>query len=409
MRFSFDCVNKTLISCTSGVQLYQKFAWRSLDYAFPSEHSRMEALFNGDFVPENNLPVGIEIWKNKLFVTVPRWNKGVPSTLNYVPLDNAYDASPKLVPYPNWSTNKEGNCYGLTTTYRVRVDECDRLWVLDSGTVGIGNTTQQVCPYALHAFNLKNDRQILRYQFKDDDINGNTFIANIAVEVGDTCEDTFVYASDELGYGLLVYDLKENDSWRFEHGFFHPDPLKGDFNVAGLNFQWEAEGIFGLALSPRSFGDRLLFFHPLASYREFVVPTNVLKAKPDEKFYHKFIPLNERLGHSTAEVMTEDGILLFNLIDNNAIGCWNWNNPYDARYHDIIAKDDVGLIFPSDIRVVNGIVWVISDRMPVHLISKLDFYDVNFRIIFFSLDEAVSGTVCQHNSKYVSNNDLHSH
>lgn len=63
---------------------------------------------------------------------------GVPSTLNYVPLDNAYDASPKLVPYPNWSTNKEGNCYGLTTTYRVRVDECDRLWVLDSGTVGIG-------------------------------------------------------------------------------------------------------------------------------------------------------------------------------------------------------------------------------------------------------------------------------
>ncbi|KAK9508591.1 hypothetical protein O3M35_006119 [Rhynocoris fuscipes] len=341
-----------------------------------------------------------------MFITVPRWDRGVPSTLNYVPLDVAYSDSPKLIPYPNWETNREGNCNGLTTTYRVRVDECDRLWVLDSGTVGIGNTTQQVCPYALHAFNLKNDRHIMRYQFKDDDINGNTFIANIAVEVGETCDDTWVYASDELGYGLLVYDLKENDSWRFEHGFFHPDPLKGDFNIAGLNFQWEAEGIFGIALSPRYASERVLFFHPLASFREFVVPTSVLKAKPNKDSYHKFIALDERIGHSTSELMTDDGIMLFNLVDHNAIGCWNWNEPYDAVHQAIIAKDDVGLVFPSDIRYVNGHVWVISDRMPVHLISKLDFNDVNFRVYVFSLQEAIAGTVCEHN-KFNLNNVLH--
>nr|QEO33343.1 yellow [Platymeris biguttatus] len=387
----------------AAANLYGKFAWKSLDYAFPSEYSRTEALYTGDFIPENNLPVGIEIWKNKMFITVPRWDKGVPSTLNYVPLDIAYDESPKLIPYPNWETNKEGNCQGLTTTYRVRVDECDRLWVLDSGTVGIGNLTQQVCPYALHAFNLKNDRQILRYQFKDDDVNANTFIANIAVEVGHTCDDTWVYASDELGYGLLVYDLKENDSWRFEHGFFHPDPLKGDFNIAGLNFQWEAEGIFGIALSPRNSIERLLFFHPLASHREFVVPTNVLKAKPDKDSYHKFIALAEHLGHSTAQTMTEDGIMLFNLVDLNAIGCWNWNDPYDIKHQAIVAKDDIALVFPSDVRVVDGNVWVMSDRMPVHLISKLDFNDVNFRVMFFSLHEAVSGTVCQNGKTGIHN------
>jgi len=43
-----------------------------------------------------------------------------------------------LTPYPNWAYNREGNCDGLTTTYRVKADSCNRLWVLDSGTVGIG-------------------------------------------------------------------------------------------------------------------------------------------------------------------------------------------------------------------------------------------------------------------------------
>lgn len=67
---------------------------------------------------------------------------GVPSTLNYVPLDIAHTSSPQLIPYPDWETNREGNCDGLTTTYRVRLDECDRLWVLDSGTVGIGKINE---------------------------------------------------------------------------------------------------------------------------------------------------------------------------------------------------------------------------------------------------------------------------
>ncbi|CAB0011979.1 unnamed protein product, partial [Nesidiocoris tenuis] len=131
------CTNR-LAGLSQSAQLMQKFAWRAIDYAFPSEAQRMQAMQDGFYIPENNLPVGIEIWKNKLFISVPRWtDKGVPSTLNYIPLDVAYSTSPKLNPYPDWATNEQGNCNGITTTYRIRVDECDRLWVLDSGTVGI--------------------------------------------------------------------------------------------------------------------------------------------------------------------------------------------------------------------------------------------------------------------------------
>lgn len=262
-----------------------------------------------------------------------------------------------------------------------------------------GNTTEQLCPYAIHVFDLKTDKRLRRYQLRDDDINADTFIANIAVDVGNSCKDTFMYASDELGYGLIVYSLEANDSWRLEHSYFMPDPLAGDYNVAGLNFQWGEEGIFGLALSPiQPSGYRILFFHPLSSFREFAVSTQILRDKSRaEDNYHYFLVLPSRGkdGHITAHTMDPNGLLFFNLIDQNAVGCWDSAKPYRKENLAVIAKDDEGLVFPSDVRVDRtSTMWVMSDRMPVHLLSMLDFTDINFRVYFGSVNELVGGTVC---------------
>lgn len=61
----------------SAVKLQEQYKWKVLDYAFPSENEKIDALRSGRFIPENNLPVGIEVWKDKLFVTVPRWKPGM--------------------------------------------------------------------------------------------------------------------------------------------------------------------------------------------------------------------------------------------------------------------------------------------------------------------------------------------
>lgn len=63
-------------SARSAYRLQERFAWRSMDYAYPDDFSRQQALLSRQFVPENNLPVGIEVWGNKLFVSVPRWREG---------------------------------------------------------------------------------------------------------------------------------------------------------------------------------------------------------------------------------------------------------------------------------------------------------------------------------------------
>ncbi|XP_065091316.1 protein yellow-like [Ochlerotatus camptorhynchus] len=386
------------VSGTSKLQ--ERYSWRQMDFVFPNQQLKQQALASGDYVPTNGLPVGIERWENKLFVSVPRWKDGIPSTLNYIDMNQTPSGSPPLIPYPSWATNVAGDCEnGLSTVYRIKADKCGRLWVLDTGTVGIGNTTQQLCPYALNIFDLKTNTRIRRYELRADDTNQNTFIANIAIDMGRSCEDTFAYMSDELGYGLIAYSFEKNKSWRFEHSFFFPDPLRGDFNVAGLNFQWGEEGIFGMSLSPmQADGFRTMYFSPLASHREFMVSTQVLRDEEGaEESFHKFQYLKERgpNAHTTSRVMSETGLQLFNLIDQNAVGCWHSSLPYSPEYHGIVDRDDVELVFPADVKIdAEENVWVISDRMPVFLIAELDYSDINFRIFTAPLSTLVAGTVC---------------
>lgn len=63
------------------------FEWKKLDFAYPSEAMREEAIKNKDFIPENNIPVGLEVSGDRVFVTVPRWKPGVPASLAYFTLN----------------------------------------------------------------------------------------------------------------------------------------------------------------------------------------------------------------------------------------------------------------------------------------------------------------------------------
>lgn len=159
-----------------------------------------------------------------------------------------------------------------------------------------------------------------------------------------------------MGYGLISYSWEQNKSWRFAHSYFFPDPLRGDFNIAGLNFQWGEEGIFGITLSQiQNDGYRTLYFSPLASHREFSVSTRILRDSTRlEESYHDFSFFKEeRAGkaHTTSRVLSETGVMLFNLIDQNAVGCWDSATPYAPQNHDIVDRDDETLVFPADVKI----------------------------------------------------------
>lgn len=71
------------------------YEWRQLDFEYPTFLDRQRAILSGDFIPTNNLPLGIDRWRNRLFVTMPRWKNGVPASLATLPLP-ALDRSPPM-------------------------------------------------------------------------------------------------------------------------------------------------------------------------------------------------------------------------------------------------------------------------------------------------------------------------
>lgn len=79
-----------LMCLKASADLDVRFQWNQLDFDFPSEDHRKFAVEHEDFIQENNLPLGLEIYENKLFMTVPRWKNGVAASLAYIDLTGNY-------------------------------------------------------------------------------------------------------------------------------------------------------------------------------------------------------------------------------------------------------------------------------------------------------------------------------
>lgn len=62
----------SIVACVHCAKLTEKFRWKELEYKWPSEAAKQEAIKSGQYNADNNLPLGLEVWKDKLFITVPR-------------------------------------------------------------------------------------------------------------------------------------------------------------------------------------------------------------------------------------------------------------------------------------------------------------------------------------------------
>lgn len=293
----------------------------------------------------------------------------------------------------------------------MNVDVCNRLWFVDTGLAAdnTGNNVQYR-PATLKIYDLEKD-VLLREFILQPITRPDSSLTNLIVDVSaNCCHDAYAYINDLSAYGLLVYSLRQNDAWRIRHPYFYPDPLSCDYNIGGVNFQWQ-DGIFGVALSsasivPGSNPYKRLYFHPLSTTHEYSVSTRYLQDRTlANSSYHAYRVTGDRGALSQASASAFDdrtGVLFYPLVNKNAISCWserNFPNEHTADTSPIIFKDDTLLLYASDLRIdKEDNLWFISNRLPISVFSNLNFDRFNFHIFKIPISIAIENSSCHPNN-----------
>lgn len=151
-----------------------------------------------------------------------------------------------------------------------------------------------------------------------------------------------------------------------------------------------------------NFSTRTVYFHALSSTCEFSVPNFILQNETlalSPGSYRDYTFLGDRgpQGQSSAESFDEtSNVLFYTQVNKDAVGCWNVNKPYTPDNLGLVDSDSDALIFPNDVKIDrDGNLWVLSDRMPIFIYSKLNATEYNYRILNGKISDLILGTACE--------------
>jgi sugar lactone lactonase YvrE len=346
--------------------------WTVIDYAWPNADARFQAIGSGAYQPENNAMTGIKAFKGEIFVTIPRWRPGVPSTLNKV-------VNGTLVPYPSWEMQTPYVPWGLTYVQSMEIDSRGWMWILD-----VGRTNLLSGPSPLPAggapkliiWDIVNNCSVRTFIFPDHVYSWNNSFANDIV-VDET--NGYAYMSDTWNMGgIVVYDFNHNIARRFDHASLNGNAT----NVETINGKSYVIGFpsDGIALSHDS---STVFYCDLSRTGLWSVPAallhNFTMTSADIGAAVQFIGTK---GYSDGMACTNDGRLIFGNCLESAIYSWNISTPLSTAVQ--LASNPETMQWPDTFGFdgQGNILWV-ANALQTYVFGGMDFSGAsgaNFRI-----------------------------
>ncbi|XP_050297860.1 protein yellow [Anthonomus grandis grandis] len=337
-----------------------------------------------DFRPENTVFTGLEITDDRIFLAMPRLRAGVPATLATIPRHTQPGSSPKPQPYPDWSFHGAGlgldnvtSCDGFMSVYRMRLDSCGRLWVLDAGVMTSIDDFQRLCNPKLVVFDLKTDQVVRRVEFPKEVLRPATLLANLIIDesIQGTCDSAFLYLADTAAPAIVVYDALRDRTWRVTHPSMFPDPNFATYTITDESFTLP-DGVVGLAHSPKL---ATLFFQPLATDRIFSIPTAALTKGPPAEFEEVPVSLAGRKSSQGLGLALNpnDDTLYFSPLTETSLASWN---PL-TNQQQLLAYDPKLIQFASELRWKADGIWFLSTRFQKFFKRTVTPNEINLRII----------------------------
>ncbi|KAH8417988.1 hypothetical protein KR222_009808 [Zaprionus bogoriensis] len=362
--------------------------WKLLSYNIPPATRANDPNF---YNPQNVLITGIAVSADRIFIATPKLFSGVPSTVSWVSKAQLGD-SPVLQAYPDWSFSNTArtnfNCSDLilTSVYRLRIDSCNRLWLLDAGISRSLEDYQITCPPKILVVDLNTDRVVRRIDFPPEVLRGETLFTNMVIDetTAKTCDDVFVYITDTVEPGIIVYDSSKDVTWRLSHPAMYPDPDFAQSEIHSDRFVL-MDGVVGLTFDERN---GVVYFQPLATDRVFSVHKNVLRAGPlpsGQLLDVKLVGKKSSQGIGLA-ISPYDNSLIFSPLTETAIASWNPAN----NQQSVLAHDRDRLQFVADItttRAEPGVIYAISSKFHRFFLKNLNPNEFNNRILRLELPQ----------------------
>ncbi|XP_050461515.1 protein yellow-like [Cataglyphis hispanica] len=362
------------------------FEWKSIDFHWQSDEERKHALVRGEYIPANNFLTTVKFWKDKMYLTLPRWKDGVPVTLGVTsakPVNG--NTAPLLEAFPSWDMQKLGDCSAFQLVHSVEIDPKGRMWVLDTGrATSLRQERKNDCPARLVILDLEDNGKILRrYEFPDHVArrgSSGTYLNDIVL---DHENGGMAYITDN-GHddpGIIVYSLKNNTSWKIRHDSMKAAGEAVGFMVAKTHVINPIH-VDGIALSPASNRDRQIYYSPLSSFHLYSLPVSVLRDNvTNVDQYVK--QLGRKSSQTDGMAMSANGVLYFGLLADDAIAMWDTKNTSSFTVGQrIISRDHYYTQWPDSFTFDDdGNLWCVTNMLQNFLNSRVNITMPNYRLL----------------------------
>jgi sugar lactone lactonase YvrE len=288
------------------------------------------------------MPTGVTVANNgRIFVNFPKWGDNVEYTVAEV-------KDGRTSPYPNADINryKSGDEQSdkLISVQSVVVDPSgNRLWILDTGSVGFGPTS--VGGPKLIGVDLNTGKVIKKIIFPSDVALTTTYLNDVRFDLHRGAEGmAFITDSTSNGpNGIIVVDLATGKSWRRlnDHPSTKADPLfvpvvEGEILEMRLPGQPPARfavGSDGIAISSDG---KTLYYCPLTSRHLYRVSVDALadQSRSDAEVAATVKDLGEKGGAGDGLESDAQGRVYLSDYEHNAIRRRGLNNEIETLVHD---------------------------------------------------------------------------
>ncbi|XP_065334489.1 major royal jelly protein 3-like [Cloeon dipterum] len=293
-----------LSSLATAANFTEVFEWpNKLDFEWPSEARRTQALRDGTFEQQKIEPVYMAVYGSRIFLSLEKYSY-IPVSLVSLPTNSASSAPPNLTPFPSWDMHEYENCDKIEKARGLEVDSVGRLWLLDEGS--------PKCYSKLWIIDLSNDDKtkiIHRFPFLSSSMH------DLVLE--EAANGTFAYISRWGEQSIVVFSLERKQSWIVDTPRME---------------------VYSIALSPKDEEPRKLYLGNWSSNGLYSISVATLRngtrtAKP--KLIGKWTS-----NKSYRMLMDNNGTIYAAFKWKNYISSLNTSQPFEEqRFHEVAGQD----------------------------------------------------------------------